>query len=223
MDPDNEEFYNIVETIVNNKQARKVIYRMSETELADMTCYLNNRFFCQLKNLIDKISKQILEQNIIISTENVMDSLINYHKICTNKDIPISDILSMSKIVLMKAGARKISAKKEVENELLKKLTLSTESILNRTVDKQLIDHNLRTGALERKIALAKKTGASVSATIEESEIQTIESYNEPRKIIVPKTKIFDPLKKPLSEPLDIPPVTIPPSSIIRTTAETPA
>ena len=51
----------------------------------------------------------------------------------------------------------------------------------------------------------------------EEPEIETIENYNNPNKIIKPKQKNKNPLTKPISDPLDVLPATMPPASIIKT------
>ena len=236
-----DEFYNLVKMIVNDNQTRKIIYGMDEQEIQNLAIYLDNNIYFEMVGLIDRISKKLephgrLENDNrkLIGKDNVINSIIEYYTICFKKNLSMLDILLMCKYVLMKAGANKINISQDAKNIIMKKITLTLESILHRDFDKEIIDENLKEGAIQRKMYLQRKVKTTlvprrnISSSSEsiiirtdpqtkhkiEPEIITIENYNDP-KIIKPIKIKTNPLKKPISHDLDIPPITVPHASLI--------
>lgn len=220
----NDYFYGIVNKIINDRNSWKIVQNMSDVQMSNLVYYLDNKLFYQLNNLLTVLSP------LEISNDVPVDSFIKYYNECNKLNIPMIDILTACKYITMKAGANNpLHISTEAKNIILKKLTLTLDSVLNRKFDKEAIDLNLRAGAVARKTYRAELKAKTLKATktqhpVEkmktkpskmEIETETIESYNEPRaqKIIKPIPEVKKP--QPLSEPLDVLPASMPHASVI--------
>src|ERR1700722_8005181 len=99
----NNEFYCIVKTIVNDKDTRKIIYKISQNQIYELVCYLNNEMYYQLVIFLKHITDSISNYNL--NANKISGDLISYNNICQEKNIKMSDILFMCKSLLMKAGS----------------------------------------------------------------------------------------------------------------------
>ncbi|XWV26417.1 putative orfan [Tupanvirus soda lake] len=149
----NNKFYSIVKTIVNDKDTRKIIYKMSDNQIYDVICFLNNKMCLQLIDLIEKILKTIPKYKL--NSNTICNKMIDYHNYCTEKNIKFTDVLATCKLLLMKAGASKTISSHN-KNIIMQGITVTLRSVLERNINKDRIDDNLRQGAFERKEHLQK-------------------------------------------------------------------
>ncbi|XWV25155.1 putative ORFan [Tupanvirus deep ocean] len=149
----NNEFYSIVKTIVNDKDTRKIIYKISDNQIYDIVCFLNNEMCLQLIDLFKKILTSI--PNYKLDANLICNKMIDYYDYCATKNIKFTDVLATCKLLLMKAGASK-TISSQSKNIIMQGITVTLRSVVERNIDKDRIDNNLRQGAIERKEHLQK-------------------------------------------------------------------
>ena len=130
-----DQLYYLVRTIVNDKQIRKIIYIMSDADIQYIIYCLDHKMNDHLWESLKAISK-----NKLVDSDLTTQVMIDYYNKSIHSQLAMLDVLRISKLVLMKAGAKE-----------KKGFSLSLSSILDREFDKNAIDENLRTGAANRK------------------------------------------------------------------------
>jgi len=209
----NDNYYGIVKHIVHDKDTRKIIHRMSNYEIYDMSCYLDNKLYYQLGILVEKVIKTIPEK-YTLELFVIIDNFIKYHYYCLEKNISMTDVLFITKSLLMKAGAKKNKNVKtenstsEQKNIITQRITLTMRSILERKFDKNKIDDNLRLGAKERKEHILKLKQQKLSKKNVDHK-KKIQPKHTPKKPTVPiiKKDVEPKPNKPINKinPLDVP------------------
>lgn len=177
---DNDDFYYVVKMIVNDKNTRKIIDTISYQQLYDIDCYLDYQMYYPLIVLINHALATI--SNNILDSEDISDKIINYHKICLDKNLEMTNILITAKHILMKAGAkRKIT--QESKNIIMEGITVTLRSILDRPVDIDHIDNNLRKGAQEREDYMEKYYHIPKKPITKVNETEPLFDKNTPIKL----------------------------------------
>jgi len=247
----NNDFYYLVKIIINDKDARKIIYQLSEQEIYSIGSYLDNKMYYLLLSTIDQKNKSDplwVPEKFMLKNDEISRKLIGYHELCLDKNLDLVNILLTCKYILIKAGGKNKKIKNS-KNIIMSGITLTLRSILDQKINTELIDNNLRLGALERKRYIAKKyhlktkvfsesepifdKNTPVESTTKQNIISevsinpnnkgkhmihnqtqtkhmssdtTIKNYDAGAEIIKNLDPV-DPLDKPLSVPLDEPPV----------------
>lgn len=156
MNSNNNELYHIVGIIVNDEDTSKIVQKMSIDQIYETICYLNNKLYY---NLVEMIKKIVITfpKHVVLESHIITTKIINYYRICLHKNLDISNILITCKYILMKAGEGNKKPDNKNKNIVMEGITLTLRSILNRKIDVEHIDNNLRQGAIERKAYFAKK------------------------------------------------------------------
>lgn len=140
----NLDFHTMVKTIINDRDMLKIIQNISVDQIYDINCYLDNKLYYNLIELL---------KNIYVS-EKIGSKIIGYHKICLDKKIKLGEILLRCKRIIMKAGNYNYP---EHKNIVMKGMTLTINSIINRQFNPIHIDDNLREGARKRKAYISQE------------------------------------------------------------------
>lgn len=178
----NKEFYRVVKIIVNDKDIRKIIRKMSPDDIYDVICYLDNKLYLQLYCFLENITNKLSNYNL--QSNNLLNNFICYFELCNNKYIKFSNILIVCKSLLMKAGAKKKQLNQSDDsnkNIVMQGITVTMKSILNRQFDKNKIDNNLRQGAIERQEYLQYSYNKK-GKIYKDDEIEPIFDENTPIK-----------------------------------------
>lgn len=145
--------YDTISIMISDSDLENFITTVNSRNIYDIVCYLENRMYYQFKYFIHLL---LLRLEIIDTTylEKIANKIIDYHILCSNKNLNFADVLIVCKHHFNKIGgynSKKHSTKKSHGNIILKGISSTLKSILEKKYDKDRIDNNLRKGAMERK------------------------------------------------------------------------
>ena len=140
-----ENFDRIVKKIMNDSNIRKVIYYLTPQQIYQIITYLENQMYNPLTLIISDISDVIntIPGGKIINPSQIVSKMIFYAELANSKNVELKDILFIvNKKIISGGGA------KEIASGIIMK---GIKSIIDRPINKNEIDSNLKKGANERK------------------------------------------------------------------------
>jgi hypothetical protein len=147
----------LINSIIHDKEIWTIIYYLSLQEIYDLNTYLENKLYYHLF--------------ILIKSETICIKLISYYNLAITNNLNYLDVL----LNLSQRGG---------ENIVMKGITTTLRSFLEKSVDKNRIDAIFRQGALERKAYLKSNNKKStVKKTVINDNIISTISTKDPQHL----------------------------------------
>ena len=146
METYNYYFNRIIEKIMRDNDMREVIYYLSPGQIYQLNSYLGNQMYYPLTLLVSS-TINIIPTGRIINPSEIVPKIIFFNELARSKELELKDILFVVNNRIIFGGNNKELA----SNIIMKGLTTTLRSIIDRPVDKDKIDSNLKKGASERK------------------------------------------------------------------------
>lgn len=146
----NKKFNTMINDIIHDKDIGEFISYLSQNQIYEISNYLNNQLYYPLLELTNKITS-LMPSKTETNASQIITKLICYHKQTNENKIKIDTVLFAAQKKFTEEMNSLTGGKGTDKIIIMKGISTTIRSIIDRPIDKEKIDHNLRKGANERK------------------------------------------------------------------------